>query len=233
MSWVEQAKRRAAEAAATLVESGTVIGLGSGSTAAYFIRTIGSRLQSGELKDILGVPTSHQTTAEAVGAGVPLTSLDEHPELDLSVDGADQINEGLEAIKGGGGALLREKVVASASKRYIIIADERKLTQRLGEGCPLPLEVLPFSLGPVLRGVENMGANAITRISQRKQEPVVTDNGNFIVDADFGYIEDPWRIEKELKAVPGVLETGMFLGYADLAYIGTPEGVRELRRSMD
>jgi ribose 5-phosphate isomerase A len=230
MSWIEGAKRRAAEAAATHVEDGNVIGLGSGSTAKYFIDVIGSNLRSGELRGVLGVPTSHQATADSVIAGIPLTSLDEHPELDLTVDGADQIDGKLDAIKGGGGALLREKVIASASEEYILIADDRKMTRGLGEGVPLPLEVLPFSLGSVLPKIERLGAEAVVRTGQGKLGPVVTDNGNFIVDADFGSIADPPGLEKELKAIPGVLETGLFLGYAGLAYIGTQESVREIRR---
>jgi ribose 5-phosphate isomerase A len=229
MSWIEEAKRKAAEAAAAHVANGSVIGLGSGSTAKHFIEVIGSHLQSGELHNVIGVPTSFQAASEAVSAGIPLTSLDEHPELDLAVDGADQIDGRLHAIKGGGGALLREKVIASASVEYILIADERKLTQCLGDGCPLPIEVLPFSLGTVLRKVEKIGAEVVVRMGKGKLGPVVTDNGNFIVDADFGHIVDPSWLERELKAVPGVLETGLFLDIATLAYIGTPESVKEMR----
>lgn len=230
MSGADQAKRRAAEAAAAHARSGGVIGLGSGSTASHLIRIIGSRLESGELTDILGVPTSYQASAEAARAGIPLTTLDEHPELDLAIDGADQIDESLEAIKGGGGALLREKIVASATREYIIIADEGKLTRTLGDGCPLPVEVLPFSIGTVLRKIEALGADAAIRSGDGKLGPVVTDNGNFIVDADFGPLSDPRKIDTELKAIPGVLETGLFLGYANTAYIGTSESVRKLRR---
>ncbi len=230
MSGADQAKRRAAEAAAAHVRSGSVIGLGSGSTAIHLIRIVGSRLGSGELTDVLGVPTSYQSSAEATRVGIPLTSLDEHPELDLAIDGADQIDEGLEAIKGGGGALLREKIVASASREYIIIADEGKLTRILGDGCPLPMEVLPFSLGATLLKVKALGADVVIRSGKGKLGPVVTDNGNFIIDADFGPMPNPRKIDEELKAIPGVLETGLFLGYADMAYIGTPEAVRKLQR---
>jgi len=153
LSWIDSAKRLAAESAAAHVESGMVVGLGSGSTAVHAIRSIGERLSSGALSDVLGVPTSHQAEMDAVEVGIPLTTLSEHPELDLGIDGADQISGALDAIKGGGGALLREKVVASASKLYILVADERKLADRLGIGQPLPLEVLPFALGSVLRGI--------------------------------------------------------------------------------
>ena len=231
MSWREAAKRRAAEKAVEHIESGSVIGIGSGSTAAQAIGIIGTRLRSGELEAVLGVPTSLQSAAEAVKAGIPLTTLDEHPDLDLTIDGADQINGGLNAIKGGGGALLREKVVAAASRRYILVADETKLTERLGEGCRLPIEVLPFSLRPVLRRIREFGTKAMVRAGGGKLGPMVTDNGNLIIDADFGPIPEPRRLEAKLKAIPGVIETGLFLGYADLAYIGTETGVRRLRAS--
>ncbi len=233
MSWVEDAKKRAAGAAAAHIESGSVIGLGTGSTALHFIRAVGSLLRSGEIADILAVPTSRRTEAEARRAGIPLTSLDEHPEIDLAVDGADQLNEALDAIKGGGGALLREKVVASASETYILIVDEGKLTPRLGEGFPLPIEALPFSLGSVELKVEKMGARTSLRAMKGGAEPYVTDNGNYVLDADFGYIGKPRVLEGELKGIPGVLETGLFLGYTDLAYVGTPEGVRAMRRPCE
>lgn len=230
MSWIEAAKRRAAEKAVEHVESGSVVGLGSGSTAAHAIRILGTSLRSGELEDILGVPTSLQASAEAIRAGIPPTTLDEHPVLDLAIDGADQIDGELNAIKGGGGALLREKVVASASRRYILVADGTKLTSCLGEGCHLPVEVLPFALGHVLRRISELGAEAVVRTGGGKLGPVVTDNGNLIVDADFGAIQEPNRLEAELKATPGIIETGLFLGYADVAYLGNEDGVRRLER---
>lgn len=229
MSWIEAAKRRAAEKAVLHIESGSVIGLGSGSTAAHAIRVLGVRLRSGELKEVLGVPTSLQATAEAISASVPITTLDEHPDVDLTIDGADQIDKALNVIKGGGGALLREKIVASASRRYIIIADETKLTANLGEDCCLPVEVLPFALQPVLRRIGDLGAEVTVRSGGGKLGPMVTDNGNLIVDAEFGVISKPKRLEAELKAIPGVIETGLFLGYVDLAYLGTAESVRRIK----
>ena len=228
MGWVDGAKRRAAEAAAQHVESGTVIGLGTGSTAKHVIQIIGAYLSTGRLTDIQGVPTSNQTSADAKEVGIPLTTLDDHPELTLSIDGADLIDGYLNAVKGGGGALLREKIVASASKTYILIADDRKIVEKLGTGFPLPLEILPFSAAPAAYRVERLGASVVLR--RGKLGPVRTDNGNFILDADFGPIDDPAGLERELKSIPGVLETGLFLGYADLAYVGTPDGVRKLER---
>jgi len=231
MGWAEGAKRRAAEAAASHVRSHSVIGLGSGSTASHLIQVIGSLLEKGELTDVSGVPTSHQSAADAREAGIPLTSLDEYPELDLAIDGADQIDGNLDAIKGGGGALLREKIVASTAKEYILIADERKLVERLGKGFPLPIEVLPFSADPAAGKIAKLGAEVSVRIGSGKLGPVVTDNGNFILDADFGSIKDPKKLEGELKKIPGVLETGLFMDYADIAYIGTKDGVKRLDRA--
>ena len=228
MTWVEDAKRRAAEEAVKHVEDGQVIGLGSGSTAAYAIRLLGERLRGGELRDILGIPTSLQAASEAVEAGIPLTTLEEHPIVDVSIDGADQLDARLNLIKGGGGALLREKIVASCSKLYIIVADERKLARRLGENCPIPLEVHPMAVRPIMMRLEELGARASLRMARGKVGPVVTDNGNLIIDADFGPVEDPEELDGRLRMIPGVLETGLFLGYADLAYIGTRSGLRRI-----
>jgi ribose 5-phosphate isomerase A len=228
MSWRVDAKRRAAAKAVEHVESGMVLGLGSGSTAAEGIRALGERLRAGELTDVKGVPTSYQSIQEAVRARIPLTTLDEYPELDLGFDGADQLDRGLNAIKGGGGALLREKIVASCCRRYILVADESKLTDRLGEDQPVPLEVHPIALTPVLRRLEAMGAEAKVRQAVGKLGPVVTDNGNNLVDALFGNIEDPRELNQRLHSVQGLLETGLFIGYADLAYIGTEDSVYRL-----
>jgi ribose 5-phosphate isomerase A len=229
--WADDAKRRAAEAAAAHVESGSFVGLGSGSTALHLIEILGERLSAGELHDIMGVPTSYQASSAAIRAGIQLTSLDEHPSLDISIDGVDQLDNGLQAIKGGGAALLREKVVASASKVYVLIADERKLTTCLGDGCPLPIEVLSFSLATTMKGIEGLGGKAVVRQAKWKLGPVVTDNGNFIVDADFGAMETPRKLDAGLKAIPGVLETGLFLDYAHIAYIGTKDSVIEMKRA--
>lgn len=231
MGWRDAAKRRSAEEAAKQVESGSVVGLGSGSTASHAIRFLGARLRSGELKEILGVPTSLQAAAKAVEAGIPLTTLDEHPTLELAIDGVDQIDGELNAIKGGGAALLREKVVASASKRFIVVADGTKLTEQLGMGCRVPVEVLPFALRPVILRIGELGAEASVRSGDGKLGPVVTDNGNLIVDADFGAIPEPGGLEIELKAIPGVIETGLFLGYVDIAFIGTDMGISRLERT--
>jgi len=231
MGWVDDAKKRAAESAAAYVKSGYTIGLGSGSTAIYAIHVIGHRLRSGKVTGILGVPTSFQAASEAEKAGIPITNLYNKPVLDLAIDGADQINEELDVIKGGGGALLREKIVASASKKYIIVADETKLVENLGCGFPLPIEVLPFALGTVLRKVEELCGKVVVREGPGKVGPVITDNGNFVIDADFGEISNPFRLEGDLKKIPGVLETGLFLGLVDIACIGKKTEVETLRRT--
>lgn len=228
MSWRAEAKRRAAAKAIEHVKSGMVLGLGSGSTAAEGIRALGERLRAGELTDVKGVPTSYQSIQEAVRARIPLTTLDEYPELDMGFDGADQLDRGLNAIKGGGGALLREKIVASCCRQYILVADESKLTDRLGEDQPVTLEVHPIAVTPVLRKLEAMGAEAEVRQAVGKLGPVVTDNGNNLVDALFGAIEDPRALNRRLHSVQGLLETGLFIGYADLAYIGTEDSVYRL-----
>ena len=228
--WIEEAKRRAALKAVEHVRDGYVVGLGSGSTAAYAIRELGRRLRTGELTDILGVPTSHQAAMTAVEAGVPLTTLYEHPEVDVAIDGADQIDPELNLIKGLGAALTREKVVAESARLFIVVADERKLVEVLGGRCPVPLEVLPFALPRVLKKLRKIAIRADVRWGSGKVGPVVTDNGNFIIDAYFERIEDPKELHKQLKAITGVLETGIFPGIAKIAYVGTRKAVKRIER---
>jgi len=230
MSWREDAKRRAASEAVKNLRDGWVIGLGSGSTVAYAIREIGRKVRDGELS-ILGVPASYKTFLLAVECGVPITSLHEHSRLDLTIDGADQIDEELNLIKGMGGALTREKIIASASDSLIIIADETKLTRSLGIDQPIPVEVMPFALPLVTSRIKMMGGRPELRERMDGSGPYVTDNGNFIVDVDFGIIEDPKSLDAELKRIPGVIETGLFIGMADKAYIGTKTGVKTLQKT--
>jgi len=229
MSWRKAAKKRAALKAVEHVENGFVLGLGSGSTAAYAIREIGKRIRKESLT-VLGVPTSYQTFHLAVECGIPITTLNEHPKLDLDIDGADQIDGDLNLIKGGGGALTREKVVAAAAKELIIVADETKLTGNLGRNQPLPVEVLPFALPLVSPDIAAMGGKPVLREKADRSGPYITDNGNFILDVDFGAIDNPSLLESRLKAFPGVVETGLFIGMAHLAYVGTEKTVRTIRR---
>ena len=222
-------KRRAAEAALDYVEDGMRLGLGSGSTAAHFVRLLGARVAAG--LNVVGVATSEETARIAREAGVPLTTLDETPELDLDVDGADEIGPGLALVKGGGGALLHEKIVAAASARMIVIADAGKQVNELG-AFPLPVEVVAFGLAATALAIERAATelelNAALDIRQRDGKPLVTDGGNRILDASFGRIPDPEALANRLDAIPGVVEHGLFLGLADLALIASPAGVARI-----
>jgi len=228
-AWIEKAKKRAASEAVKHVRDGFIVGLGSGSTAAYAIQEIGKIVQNKGWR-VLGVPTSHQAFLLAIECGIPVTTLNENPQLDVSIDGVDQIDRRLDMIKGGGGALTREKIVASASKRNIIVADETKLVEKLGADCPVPIEVLPFAASTVMSKIEKMKGKPVLREGKGRIGPVVTDNGNFIIDAHFGPIESPNELNSQLRMIPGVVETGLFIGMADTAYIGTPTTVQKLQR---
>ncbi|MFQ6080208.1 MAG: ribose-5-phosphate isomerase RpiA [Candidatus Bathyarchaeia archaeon] len=232
MDWREEAKKRAALEAVKRLKDGFTLGLGSGSTAAYAIREIGRKIQQEDLR-ILGIPTSYQAFLLAVDCGIPLTTLNEHPELDLTVDGADQIDKALNLIKGMGGALTREKIVASASKQLVIVADETKLVEKLGTNLPVPVEVLPFALPTFMSKVREMGGRPVLREGRGKVGPVVTDNGNFIVDVDFGLINAPKELNSRLRLIPGVVETGLFIEMANIVYVGKPTSVEKLERKSD
>jgi ribose 5-phosphate isomerase A len=229
MGWREAAKKRAAVEAVKHVKSGFVIGLGTGSTAAYAIKEIGRRIDKEKLQ-VIGVSTSNQASTLASECGIPLTTLEEHPVLDLDIDGADQIDKDLNLIKGMGGALTREKIVASASKKLIIVADETKLTNILGKNQLLPVEVLQFAIAVVSSRIKTLGGKPYLRQNKDGSGTYLTDNGNFILDVDFGTIGDLFNLEQRLKAVPGVIETGLFLGMASLVYVGTGSGVKTLRK---
>jgi len=220
-------KVAAAMEAVELVEDGMVIGIGSGTTVEIFLRELGRRIKEEEI-DVLGVPSSYQSKLLAVEAGIALVDLIECPELDLCIDGADEVDRRLNAIKGGGGALTREKIVAYASEEVVFIVDERKVVETLSY--PVPVEVIPFSLGYVLgelrRLVKDYGSNGDVYIRQGtgKLGPVVSDNGNFILDCEFGEIEDPGELETEIKIVPGVVECGIFTNVADRVIVGRDGG---------
>lgn len=227
---VEKAKKNAAQEAIKHVEDGFVIGLGSGSTAAYAIEELGKKIERERLS-ILAVPTSYQALMLAVTRRIKITTLYEHPELDLTIDGADQIDGNLDLIKGMGGALVREKIVASSSKKLVIVADENKKVKVLGENNhPVPLEVVPFAAKPIMARIQKMGAKPILREAQGKVGPVITDNGNVILDAHFGPIEKPSRLATELKTIPGVVETGLFIKMADMAYVGNGSRVETIKK---
>jgi ribose 5-phosphate isomerase A len=231
MSWRQEAKIKAAKKAIEHLENDMVIGIGSGSTAAEGIKLLGEKIRNGELKGIRAVPTSYQAIQEAVKAQIPLTTLDEYPVLDFGFDGADQLDQELNAIKGGGGALLREKIVASCCKEYILIVDQTKVTDVLGRDQPVYLEVHPMAIVPVSKRLRALGAKPNVREAVGKLGPVVTDNGNNLIDADFGPIQNPGYLNARLHSVQGVMETGLFIGYCKIAYVGTQYGVKTITTS--
>jgi ribose 5-phosphate isomerase A len=223
-------KRDAARKAAALVTPGTVVGLGSGSTAAEAVEAIGRRLAAGELAGIVCVPTSRATYELASALGLPLSTLDEHLKIDLTIDGADEINPSGDLIKGRGGALLHEKIVASSSMRLVIVADPSKLVDRLGTERPLPVEVSPFGWKTHLAALRQLGADPILRAGDGC-EPYLTDEGHYLLDCSFsGGIENPELLHAELKARVGVIETGLFLGMADDVIVGKAKPEEEERR---
>lgn len=230
MDWTEAAKRKAATEAVKHVKDGFVVGLGSGSTAAHAIENIGDRVVREGLH-VLGVPTSYQASMLAVKYGISLTTLEEHSTPDLTIDGADQIDRKMDLIKGMGGALAREKIVASSSKEFIVIADETKRVGVLGENDhPVPLEILPFALKPIMSKIVELGGSPVLREGKGKVGPVITDNGNVVVDAHFGLIRAPGELEAKLKGLAGVVETGLFVDMADIVYFGKPTDVEKIER---
>mgnify|MGYP001160601060 CR=1 FL=1 len=223
----DELKGWAAAEALAYVEPGMRLGLGTGSTAAKFVDALGARVRDG--LEVLCVPTSEATYLQALALGIPLTTLDETPFLDLTVDGADELDESLRLIKGGGGALLREKIVATASDRMIVIADASKLVPALGR-YPLPVEVVRFGLqathNMLVAQARHAGCEGEVRLRLKADgEPYLTDGGNYILDCAFGAIPDPETLDAALKLVPGVVENGLFLGIADIAIVAAPEGI--------
>ncbi|RLM56612.1 ribose-5-phosphate isomerase RpiA [Halobellus sp. Atlit-31R] len=214
-------KRRAGERAAELVADGDVVGLGTGSTAAHAIRAIGRRVADG--LDVRGVPTSFDARALAREAGVPVCSLDEVDRIDVAIDGADQLDGDLAAIKGGGAAHAREKVVDAAAERFAVVADPTKVVETLSRS--IPVEVLPDARAAVERDVAALDGEPTLRRAERKDGPVVTDNGNVVLDCDFGAVTDPAALSTALSGVPGVVEHGLFVGLVDEVYVGTEDGV--------
>ncbi|HYS99174.1 MAG TPA: ribose-5-phosphate isomerase RpiA [Thermoplasmata archaeon] len=221
----DELKRKAADAALAYVKPGMVLGLGTGSTAQHFLWGISRLVREGA--DLKGVPTSFATADAAKGLGIPLTSLEEFPRLDLCVDGADEVDPKLDLIKGLGGALFREKIVAAASKKFVVIVDESKLVPRLGTKAPVPVEVHPFGWKVAAAALGKLGGKVELR--KHESETVRTDNGNHILDARFGPIKAPAKIAADIDTIPGVVGHGLFLGMADLVLAASAKGVRTLR----
>jgi len=213
----EQLKKRAAEEAVELIRSGMIVGLGTGSTAAHAVSAIARKLESGELTDLLGIPTSAQTEEQARRLEVPLTTLEDHPEVDLTIDGADQVDPAGNLIKGGGGSLVREKIIDHHSQTLIIIIDRSKIVTRLGK-VPLPVEVIPFGWQVTAQSLGKLGC--LPTLRKNGSEIFVSDNGNYILDCQFQKIRRLEFLERQIDIIPGVVESGLFLGMAGEVIIG-------------
>jgi len=231
-----QMKRAVAEAAVEQFRDGMIVGLGSGSTAALMIQGLGQRLASGQLKDIVGVTTSFQGEVLAAELGIPLLSLNAVDRIDLAIDGADEVDPSFQLIKGGGACHVQEKLVAARADRFIVVVDSTKLVDRLNLGFLLPVEVLPGAWRQVQQQLTGMDGAAELRMAQRKAGPVVTDQGNLVLDVRFnGGIADPVALEREINNIPGVLENGLFVNIADDVLVGEVSdgvaGVRSLEKA--
>jgi len=227
-----QCKKEAAQAAAQLVKNGMIVGLGTGTTAAYLVTELGRRVAEEGLR-FTAIPTSERTAEQARSLGIPLTTLAEQNEIDLTIDGADEVQLGtLSLIKGHGGALLREKIVAAASKRMAVIVDETKLVKRLGSTLAIPVEVVPFGWEATERRLRALGAKTELRPGV-DGKPYVTDGGHYILDCAFGPIANPAKVARELDETVGVVEHGLFLGFAKQAFVGGPRGVKILKHGAN
>jgi ribose 5-phosphate isomerase A len=219
-------KRAAAERALDFVENGMVLGLGTGSTAAFFVTELAARIAQGLV--IVAIPTSERTAAQASQLGIPLASFAEHRRIDVAIDGADEVQRTtLDLVKGRGGALLREKIVAAASSRFIVIVDRDKLVDRLGEAGPLPVEVAQFGWQATAGALERLGSRPELRCAASGQ-PFVTDGGNFILDCLFGPIADPAETERRIKSIVGVVENGLFVGRSSAVIVASHDGIEVL-----
>jgi ribose 5-phosphate isomerase A len=227
---IQEAKKNAALEAVKQVKDNSIVGLGSGTTVAFAIEALGERIKNENMK-ILGIPSSYQAFQLAVQHGIQVTTLDEHPLIDITIDGADQVTPELYLIKGMGAALAREKIVAAASKYNIIIVDESKRVNILGENNQVvPIEVLPFAVALVKNKIAAIGGTPIVREGKGKLGPIITDNGNIIIDANFGLIQKPRELAIKVKMIPGVVETGFFIDLTDVAYIATENKVEKIQK---
>lgn len=225
-------KQQVGTAAAARVQSGSIVGLGTGSTTAYAIQALGDRLKSGELKDIKGVPTSFQAIVLARQYGIPLVTLDEIDHIDLAIDGADEVDPQKNLIKGGGAAHTQEKIVDCLANQFIVVVDGGKLVDQLGSTFLLPVEVIPMAVTPVMRAIEKLGGKPELRMGVKKAGPVVTDQGNLVIDVKFDRIDNPAELEKTLNNIPGVLENGLFVGVADIVLVGEVKDGQPIVREL-
>ena len=228
----DELKQKAAVRAVDIIEDNMVIGLGTGSTANFAIIEIAERLKTGSLSRIIGIPSSERTAKLARGLNIPLTDFEAHPTIDLTIDGADEVDPDLNLIKGGGGALLREKIVAQASRRNIIIVDESKLSTLLGTRWAVPIEVIPFARKTEEIFIESIGGSVTLRLDQN-DSPFLTDQQNVILDANFGQISDPGDLVSRLNPRAGIVEHGLFLGLATDVIVAARKDIRHLRRNQE
>lgn len=228
MARQDELKQQAAAAAVDRLESGMVVGLGTGSTARFALERLSELIRSGRLEGIVGIPSSLQTEQAARELGIPLTGLEAHPRIDITIDGADEVDPDLNLIKGGGGALLREKVLAQASRCNIIIVDESKLSDRLGTRWALPVEVVPFARAVEEQFLKSLGATVALRT--RNGRTVATDQGNLLLDARFGPMGEPVRLAGLLSGRAGIVEHGLFVGLAHELFVAGADGIRHLTR---
>lgn len=224
----DEYKKLAAEAAVELVQSGMMLGLGHGSTVEFALEALATKLKSGQLKNIVAVPCSKKTESEARRLGIALTDLNDHAAIDLTLDGADEVDEQLNLIKGGGGALLREKIVAQASRREVIMIDESKLSEKLGSHFPLPVEAAQFGWMRQQEFITGLGGKATLRMDP-SGKPVLSDQGNYLLDCAFGPIADPQSLARKLESRSGILEHGLFLGLATDVIVAGVKGVQHLK----
>ena len=213
-------KEAVGRAAAARVKSDSIVGLGTGSTTAYALQFIGERLKTGELRNVLGIPTSFQAEVLAQQYGIPLTTLDVVERIDIAIDGADEVDPQKNLIKGGGAAHTREKIVDVLAEVFLVVVDSSKLVQSLGSTFLLPVEVIPMAWRPVMRALERLGGRPELRMGVKKAGPVVTDQGNLVIDVKFDRIDNPAELEKTINNLPGVLENGLFVGVADVILVG-------------
>ncbi len=230
MSLQNELKQRAAIQAVDLIESGMVLGLGTGSTAKFAVERIAERIQAGNLQNIIGIPSSDRTEKLARQLNIPLTDLETHPQIDLTIDGADEVDPDLNLIKGGGGALLREKIIAQASRINIIIVDESKLSPLLGTTWALPIEVVPFACKTEQLYLESIGGSVTLRVDEN-ESAFLTNQQNFILDTHFGQISDPYGLVSRLNDRAGIVEHGLFLGLATDVIVAGRKDIRHLRRN--
>lgn len=229
---VKLMKQQVGKAAADRVQSGSIVGLGTGSTTAFAIQFLGERLNAGDLTDIKGIPTSFQASVLAKQYGIPLTTLDEVDRIHIGIDGADEVDPQKNLIKGGGAAHTREKVVDSLAEQFIVVVDQSKIVNQLGSTFPVPVEVLPMAIAPVMQALEKLGGKPELRMGVKKDGPVITDQGNMVLDVTFSAIPNPPELEKTINNIPGVLENGIFVGVTDIVLIGEIQEGNPIVREM-